>query len=129
MYIHLTNTELFLYRKACEAWKVLLKKKYLEQRLIDNRDIWQLLTMKSKFSQRFPPVFFHFLIPSTLRGSNRMRLIGFLLTEVDKTSHIRFVFFVYFIDLTHLQEYSGHGDNRSEKSTLRMTRCSEQELF
>ncbi|KAJ7393457.1 hypothetical protein OS493_006434 [Desmophyllum pertusum] len=28
-------------RKACEAWKVLLKRKYLEQRLIDNRSIWQ----------------------------------------------------------------------------------------
>ena len=52
--VYLSYKQLLLYRKACEAWKVLLKKKYLEQRLIDNRDIWQLLTMKSKFSRQCP---------------------------------------------------------------------------
>ncbi|PFX20450.1 Cyclin-dependent kinase 11B [Stylophora pistillata] len=36
-------------RKACEAWKLLLKKKYLEQRLMVNRDIWQLVMMKRIF--------------------------------------------------------------------------------
>lgn len=34
-------------RKAYEAWKILLKRKYLEERLMDNRRIWERLFMKS----------------------------------------------------------------------------------
>lgn len=38
-------------RKACEAWKVLLKRKYLVQRLIDNRSIWEQLMLRRMFKK------------------------------------------------------------------------------
>ena len=69
---------LHLNRKACEAWKILLKRKYLEQRLIDNRSIWQLLTMKSVwFMLQYIPSISLFYY-SKLNSTKRVILQGWL---------------------------------------------------